>query len=704
MKRRILSLLLIFVMVMPIIAGLAGCSRGDGSATAKVNPTSEKTIGNAKKSGVEIVVPRGTFEKTVNVSIDKLEENAVSSGTGATLLFDPVQLSSDGGEHTLNETVTVRFKLPDSISQDDYLTLMGAYYDSESWTYIFPDFEALEKGYLEFGTPHFSIFAPAKLEKGKALEKYSKTLAVQNVTGNPQNWGDASLMEEVTQCFTDTLDSMGFTDKTVQGLIMQKIAKENIVGGLVANFKNGDMASFSGQVGQQIAQAIIETSKNKIFQDNFKAIAGSTASGTVAAVIELYETGDYQKAYKEFLYNAMDFVPVARLGKAVVEAAKVGIDMWQNYSIEHAYKAVYLAQSVAPDGSTTDEVWTMVFYNMGSGLDYLKREYRKAYAAANGKTLKEIDKDKELRARLNNAVENDIKRNFKHRYTQTNAINAEEARILEVLALFDEYGLLDPDIFLCFSHDMSLTNRIDSLMKIRQNIIDIAGGRSAFGSNDKKIEDNLAFLVRSWLLYGKDRSGFYKLMQDLGFLQKPGEATDPAFAWVLSGVDIFPAESGGEVTHTFARGQGTYKVYSENTGDVFEATMTWTEPNSSYRSGEAVRITISANIDTYKWHGSQDDVYLHLGLNYMGAYIGARFDVPEIAPGFVTGSAVDLRDEDGEYHTQVGTNYGLIETGSISRDVSAAFPEGSENNDRISLYISTSSGTARYNYVWKQID
>jgi hypothetical protein len=702
MKGKILSLLLAIAIMLPLMAGLAGCSSGDGSATAKVNPASAKTIGNAKKNGVEIVIPEGTFEKTVEVSINGADENAAPSGTGASFLSTPVQLSSDGGEHTLGETVTVRFKLPDSIGQEDYLTLMGAYYDGESWTYIFPDFEALEKGYLEFGTPHFSIFAPVKLDKDKALEKYAHTLAVQNVTGNPQNWGDAGLMEELNGYFSDTLEAMGFTDKTAQGVIMQKLAEENIIGAMASDIKNGNIADISGHAAEHIAKAIMKSSDVKKFKDSLPNAAGGAVSGAVAAAIELYETGDYGKAYKEFVYSASGFVPGVKIAKAVVEASKAGISMWQNYSIEHAYQAVYLKQSVASDGSTTDEVWTMVFYNMGSGLDFLKREYRTAYAAANGKTLKELDKDKELRERLNNAVENDVKRNFINRYTRTNAIEAEQASIQEQLALFGKYGLLDPDTYLGFPDHMSLTTRIDSLMKIRQSIIDIAGGdRSVFGSSDEKIEDNLAFLVRDWLRSGKDRAKFYKLMQELGFLKKPGEGQDSALAWMLSEVDMLSVESGDGFTHTLARGRGTYKVYSKESGDVFEASMTWTEPNSSYRAEEAVRINISANIDTYEWHGSQDDIYLHQGLNYVGASIGARFDVPGISHGGVTGSSVDLKDEDGKSHTQVGTKYGLIETGSISRDVSAVFPKGSEHHDRISLYVSTTSGTVRYNYVYE---
>src|SRR5690554_5956072 len=101
MKHKLLSLLLTVVMLLSAMAGLTGCSSGDGSASGKVKPDSEKTIGNAKKNGVEILIPAGTFENDVNVSIGIVDENEVAVEDGASYLFSPIELTSDGGEHIL---------------------------------------------------------------------------------------------------------------------------------------------------------------------------------------------------------------------------------------------------------------------------------------------------------------------------------------------------------------------------------------------------------------------------------------------------------------------------------------------------------------------------------------------------------------------------------------------------------------------------
>lgn len=107
--------------------------------------------------------------------------------------------------------------------------------------------------------------------------------------------------------------------------------------------------------------------------------------------------------------------------------------------------------------------------------------------------------------------EDDVKRKFMSRYTNNAVVETEKAEIVKMLRLFNEHGLLDPDCLLKFSHHMSLAGRINSLMKIRENIIDLAGDDLlVFGTkgSDKKIEYNLAFAVKMWLFCGKEYRGY----------------------------------------------------------------------------------------------------------------------------------------------------------------------------------------------------
>ena len=86
---------------------------------------------------------------------------------------------------------------------------------------------------------------------------------------------------------------------------------------------------------------------------------------------------------------------------------------------------------------------------------------------------------------LDSQVINEIKRKFMIRYANPPEIEAERARIREMLATFDAYGLLSWNNMLGFPVEMEYADRIDSLMRIRDNIIDIVGGDlSAFGDKD----------------------------------------------------------------------------------------------------------------------------------------------------------------------------------------------------------------------------
>lgn len=705
MKRRLLSLIMTAVMLLSAMAGLTGCSSGDGSASGKVSPKSEKTIGNAKRDGVEIIIPAGTFEKAVNVSIGIADENEIAAEDGASYLFSPIELVSDGGEHTLGETVTVRIKLPDSVSGDDYLSVMGAYYNGDSWEYILPDAEALQNGYLQFGTPHFSRYAAVKLEKEKALDKYAETLATQKVTGSKPS-------EELTDCFTETLDKLGFTDKTVQGIIMQKIAKElHSSSEFIINAKNGDVGDIAGQGAELLAGAIMKSIGDKKVVEQLKTYAGGATSGAVAAALKLYDGGDYKEASKEFVYAALDVIPAARLGKAVVEATKAGAELWQEYSVECAYN-IYLKENKGSDGRVPDDSWLIIFNNMGSGLDFMQREYRTAYAKASGKTLKEIDADKELKNRLDNQVVNEVKRSFMSRYTNGNAIAQEKDRIKEMLATFDAYGLLSWSNLLKFPVDMDYATRIDSLMKIRENILDIVGGdRSVFGSSDEVIEGNLAEAIYKWLECGKDRGKFYDWMREKGYLASPKE-TIGYWKLVRSFTNKYETSASNEnYVETWSGGNGSYTYnckfignhwYTASThddchGEFVNNTGTSSTPKDSYMGGEPVEIDLIITANT------SSNICFHLGASLGASITPVNHDDPFVSYG-TNISLYDITEKITTSYIQTGKNDTNTGYWGQSATVGGEMPSGSANGDKVYILIGMSGGnnsvTTAYEYEW----
>lgn len=705
MKRKILSILLLVVMLLLVITGFSGCSSSDGSISKKVKPDSEETIGNTEKDGVEVVIPTGTFEKDVNVSIDIADEHEIPVEDGMSYLFSPIELVSDSGEHALGETVTVKIKLPDSINKEDYLTIMGAYFDGENWEYILPDTEALQNNYLQFGTPHFSSFAAIKLEKEKALDKYAEAIATQNVTG-------AQPSAELTDCFTEALDELGFTNETVQGIIMQKIVKElHSSTGFITNAKNGDLGDIAGQGAEIIAEAITKSLYDKRVVDEIKSYAGSATSGVISAALSLYEGGSGMDAYKEFVYAAMDVIPAAKLGKAAVEATKAGTQMWQDYSFESAYN-VYLKQNVASDGNISVDSWETIFFNMGSGLDYMQRDYRTAYANANGKTLNEIDADKELKNRLDNQVINEVKRSFMVRYTSGNAIEAEKIRIKEMLTTFDAYGLLSWSKLLKFPYEMELATRIDSLVKIRENILDIVGGdRSVFGSSDEVIEGHLAEAISKWLEFGKDRDKFYDWMREKGYLTSPKETTG-YWKLVRSYENKYePSLLTEYYSETWSGGGGNYiyrsqitfdYTYSGSThdnckGEYVENIGTTSNPNEQYVGGEQVTLDLSIKANT------SSNICFHLGASLGAAITPINHEDPFVSYGTNT-SLYDITKK----HTKsyIWTEKNDTNTGYTGMQVTVGgtMPSGSADKDKIYIVVGFTGGnqiiSTAYEYEW----
>lgn len=705
MKRRLLSSILTAVMLLSVMMGFAGCSSGDGSTSGKVKPDSEEIIGNIKNNGVELVIPTGTFEKAVNVSIGIADEKEIMTEDGASYLFSPIELVSDGGEHTLGETVTVKIKLPDSVSGDDYLTIMGAYYNGESWEYILPDAEALQNGYLQFGTPHFSRYAALKLEKEKALDKYAETLATQNVTGSKPS-------QELNDCFTEALDKMGFTNETVQGIIMQNIAKElHSSSAFITNAKNGDAGGIAGQGAELIAGALLKSAHDEAFVKKMQSYAGSAASGAVAAALSLYDGGSGMDVYKEFVYAAMDVIPTAKFAKAAVEATKAGTQMWQDYSFESAYN-VYLKQNIASDGNISADSWETIFFNMGSGLDYMQRDYRTAYANANGKTLKELDKDTELRDRLNNQVMNEIKSSFMKRYTNTSEIASEKARIKEMLTTFDQYGLLSWSKLLSFPYEMELATRIDSLMKIRENILGIVDGdRSVFGSSDEMIEGNLAEAIYKWLECGKDRGKFYDWMREQGYLANPKETTG-YWKLVRSFENKYETSANdGNYSETWSGGGGSYTYRCQTTfdysyyasthdnckGEFVENKGTSSIPKDRYMGGERVEIDLNIEAST------SSNICFHLGATLGASITPVNHDDPFVSYG-TNQSLYDISEKITRSYIMTGKNDTNTGYWGESATVGGEMPSGSANGDKVYILIGMGGGnhsvTTAYEYEW----
>lgn len=179
------------------------------------------------------------------------------------------------------------------------------------------------------------------------------------------------------------------------------------------------------------------------------------------------------------------------------------------------------------------------------------------------------------------------------------------------------------------------------------------------------------------------------------------------YIWVLKGTRKVEPNDVERTTRSLSEGSASFTTVSSTSSDVFTVSYTWTKPQDSYNSGDIVKITVSANIDTYQWHGKQDDPYLHPGLNYMGGSIDAWIGDPEVDYYGIMSNAIRLKENDDDdnniYSAKVITDYGKITIQNESRTISAIFPSGYEEGDTIGIHV-TGSGAGKivYDYVWKK--
>ena len=108
--------------------------------------------------GSYVVIPTGNGD----VKFEPLSDAEVSAlkAKGYNIVGTPVKVTQNGSEHVeLNDMATVSIKIPDDFPKEQYGELVGVLISDKGSEYIFPDYAALQKGYVQFKTYHFSAAA-----------------------------------------------------------------------------------------------------------------------------------------------------------------------------------------------------------------------------------------------------------------------------------------------------------------------------------------------------------------------------------------------------------------------------------------------------------------------------------------------------------------------------------------------------------------
>lgn len=713
MKQKIWSILLIVAMLLPLTAGLSGCGKSGFGSTLIVGDKGG-VIGDLKKDGWTVSIPAGAFEQDVKVTVDKVADSTEAYINGkAAFLTTPIEIKAEGTESVrLDEPARISMKLdeknlPDNSTFDQYVM---SYWTGDEWEVIIPDPVELSKGYLTFETWHFSSYSGKKMTDDEQVREYARDLAIDDLTNQAKN---EALKEKLTAVVDDYLNGLSIYDQEARNEIISRVWASSSMDIAVFLTENG---ASTAELGYKVTDMIVESTVDVCAENPLVLEAVSTALDSVGdaaeASVALYD-GNYRKAASELTalgatvlgYGGVGAVKsLVDLGAAAVEQ---GIMAWKDYEEECAYKVFYgLAKGNAYGYKINAGDWETLITQMGGYYHQIVRERKDEYKRISGKDTLSDDEQRMIERQ----VESDLKKKFEERAKIDSKIDAKQAEYEILVKAFKDAGLLTRTEN-GFKEDMTVNRRLHSLLAIRGNILNIVGGDMSKFGREKNREENLAYAIKMWIGYGKDRAKFYDWMREMGYLEKQKEGTG-YWKLVRSFTNKYETSASDEnYVETWSGGNGSYTYnckfignhwYTASThddchGEFVNNTGTSSIPNSRYAGGEQAQLTLTVSAAT------SSNICFHLGAHLTSCITPVNHDDPFVNYGTnMYMQNIDDESARGDVRTYKNdTNTGYI-GGSVTSGV--AMPMGYEDGDKVYILIIFSGGNneikTAYEYEW----
>lgn len=709
MNQKIWSILLIVAILLSLTAGLSGCGKS-GFGSTSIAADKGGVIGDLKKDGWTLSIPAGAFDGDVNITVAK------SSEDGGALLTTPIDISVEGMEQArLNQPVKITMKLnkknlPDAESFDR--TVM-AYWNGGEWEPIIPDPVRLSEGYLEFETWHFSSYGGKLMNREDQIKLYAHKMAVDAVSSEVK---DPTYIEKVKAVCNDYFDGVGLYASEMRELIIDRVLDMNIVPTTRELAAKGDMEALGYECGKLLAEATIDmVQENPLVKESL--MEGLGKLGTLTEGTEALYNGDYKTALVEFTDLGVTLfggaaggavTAIKSIGDLSKAAVEQGIMAWKDYEMECAYKAYAgLAKEGAYGYTLNPGDWETLKIQMGGYYNRLLSERKEAWRRLHGKdslTKAEIKVQEDF-------VHADLKEQFDKRLENDKRIEAKAAEYEKIIGSFKDANLLNR-LENGYKYDMTIEERLRSLFTIRQVILKMAGGDiSVFGS-EKDREENLAWAIRMWLGYGKDRAKFYDWMREQGYLKKAGEATEGFWKLVRSFENKYETSAADDnYSQTWSGGNGSYDYnckfighhwYTASThddchGEFVNNHGTASTPKDRYLGGERVEIDLKITATT------SSNICFHLGATMGVRITPVNHDDPFVSYGTNT-DLYDITEKITRSYIMTGKNDTNTGYWGESATVGGEMPSGSANGDKVYILIGISGGnnsvTTAYEYEW----
>lgn len=712
-KKKLLVSILGSAIVLTLLFSLTGCGKNP-YGTTEVLSTKDTTIGNVKKEGLEINIPKDAFKQNVKVTVEKIANNEASYMNGKdTFLTEPFEVNVEGMEAVrLNKPVKISMKLdkknlPDNNTFDQYVM---SYWTGDNWEFITPDVEELQKGYLTFETWHFSSYSGKKMTDEEQVKEYARYMAMDDLTMFEVN---PTLKEKITAVVDDYLNGLSIYDQEARDEIYKRVINSTGIDSIVFLTEHGESTA---ELGHKITELVVQSTVDVCAENPLVLETVSTALGTVGDVAEASLAlidGDYHKATSELTALGATVLGYGGVGavKSLVElgaaAVEQGIMGWKEYELECAYKAYYgLAKKTMYGYKINTGDWDGLMIQMGGYYNQIVRERKDAYKSISGKdTLTD-----EEEAMIERQVESDLKKKFEERAKIDSKIDAKQAEYEKPIKAFKNVGLFTRTEN-GFNKDMTIQQRLHSLFRIRKIILDMVDGDISKFGNEKNREENLAWAIKMWLGYGTDRAKFYNWMREQRYLEELKEGIG---YWKLVQSFENPENKVSPYdeyrSYSLSGGNGSYhsKVttlwsnYSNYhdgncVGEYVEVTATSSQPKSKYAGGEKVTLDLAITPQV------SSQICAHYNATIGAAITPVNHDRPFVSYG-TNQDMYDIKEEHTKSYLWIAGD-GHANYFDMKVTVGGIMPSGSENGNKVYIIINYHGGlagdvTTAYEYEW----
>ena len=477
----------------------------------------DDTEGTGGTGGSNVVIPTGNGD----VKFEPLSDAEVSAlkAKGYNIVGTPVKVTQNGSEHVeLNNMATVSIKIPDDFPKEQYGELVGVLISDKGSEYIFPDYAALQDGYVQFKTYHFST-AAAERNKQKLEQLFIEGYAVNSYIDDSRKERASELKSKLNEAVYDVLDD---NDNNLLGDVLKQVIESNdIVKGTMEYVEAYEEGTLGDKAANDISKKVTEEMQTKALAILIGKLKKNPDNKKVMECLEKYMTkenvekiasnlGEATSSYDMALTYAKDFAigkmkdyaksicPYVKLVEAEVFVIKKLIKFHNDQKIKELYK-LFEKEYLTHGGNVDSGLW-----------DTWKSQINNPESKW-GMTFNEI---------------NDL---FMKRCKKQQAIDEKKEEMADMIRAWRKAGLLEDFnyYFNCCDYETRLSRLHILTERFRKEMrIKLEGTYSNERDEISEINDKLAAIVRKYIeLYDKNKKdknikAFYEWAIKKGYLTK----------------------------------------------------------------------------------------------------------------------------------------------------------------------------------------